>query len=131
MSQLLVPGNFVASEGQGPFGRAFFVDQFQEGQAPACSLIGEGEVPVVVLELMNGVTCDIYAFEAFKRDYLVAQVFVDPPECDEFYLSFIRYETIFRVNVRYYRSPDRRLGFKPSKAAVEVDDPATDRAAQN
>jgi len=125
MSQLLVPGGFVpAGSDHGPFDRGFFTEQFKEGVAPSCQNYARGEVPVVVLELVNGVTCDVYAFEAFRKNLLVAQVFVDPPDCDDVYLTFVRYETIFRVNVRYYPSPDRRLGFKVTSPEIEEDDQA-------
>lgn len=119
MNQILVPDGYALSGDRGPFNRNFFVEHFNEGVAPSCTLLGTGEVPVVVLELVNGEVCDIYSFEAFKHDYLIAQVFVDAPECDDFYLSFIRYETIFRVNIRTFPAPDRRLGFKPGRVAIE------------
>lgn len=119
MTQILIPDGYALSGERGPFDRAFFLEHFNEGIAPSCTLLGNGEVPVVVLELVNGEVCDIYSFEAFKRDYLIAQVFVDAPECDDFYLTFIRYVTIFRVNIRTFPAPDRRLGFKPGRVAVE------------
>lgn len=132
MSQLLVPGGFVpAGSDRGPFDRLFFAEHFKEGIAACCQGYERGEVPVVVLELANGVSCDVFAFEAFKKNLLVAQVFVDPPDCDDVYLSFIRYETIFRVNVRYYPSPDRRLGFKVTNPEVEDgDDEGGDAAGE-
>jgi hypothetical protein len=125
---LLIPDHYVEHETPpGPFNREFFAAHFRAGVAPSCELFSEGEVPVVELELVNGETCDVFAFEAFKRDHIVAQLFVDPPRCEEFYLSFIRYETIFRVNVRYYAPPQRELGFRLDKEPeVEQDAPAPD-----
>lgn len=121
MSELLVPASYVANKERpyGPFDRDFFADQFNAGVAPRCELFAEGEVPVVELELVNGETCDVFAFQAFHEDHLVAQLFDDPPSCESFYLSFIRYETVFRVNIRYYEPPARPFGFKPALAVVD------------
>ena len=120
MSELLIPGNYVNRERPyGPFDRDFFAAHFQAGVAPNCDL--EGETPVVELELASGVTADVAAFQAFKKDHLVAQLYVDPPSCNAFYLSFIRYETIFRVNVRSYDPPARSLGFRYA-ASPEVEE---------
>lgn len=120
MSDLLLPSHFVSqSESErGPFDRSFFAQNFNAGVAPHCELFAEGEIPVVELQLLNGETCDVFAFEAFHEDHLVAQLFDDPPKCESFYLSFIRYETVFRVNIRYYAPPQRRLGFKPTRLDV-------------
>ena len=69
---LLLPDHFVPHDPSpgGPFDRDFFAAHFRAGVAPSCDLFSEGEVPVVELELINGETCDVYAFEAFKRDTL-------------------------------------------------------------
>lgn len=117
MSDLLLPSHFVAQAERpyGPFDQDFFREKFNAGVAPHCELFAEGEVPVVELQLVNGETCDVYAFEAFHEDHLVAQVFIDPPKCESFYMSFVRYDSIFRVNIRYYEPPLRRLGFKPTQ----------------
>jgi hypothetical protein len=121
MSELLVPASYVANKERpyGPFDRDFFAAQFNAGVAPRCELFADGEVPVVELELVNGETCDVFAFEAFHEDHMVAQLFDDPPSCESFYLSFVRYETIFRVNIRYYEPPARPFGFKPVLAVVD------------
>ncbi|MBL4846319.1 MAG: hypothetical protein JKY65_12390 [Planctomycetes bacterium] len=121
MSELLVPSHFVANKERpyGPFDRDFFASQFNAGVAPRCDLFADGEVPVVELQLANGETCDVFAFQAFEEDHIVAQLFDDPPDCKSFYVSFIRYETVFRVNIRYYEPPKRPFGFKPVPALVK------------
>lgn len=131
MSKLLVPASYVANDARpyGPFDRDFFAAQFNAGVAPRCELFADGEVPVVELQLANGETCDVFAFEAFHEDHLVAQLFDDPPSCESFYLSFIRYETVFRVNIRYYAPPARPFGFKPALAVVDGPKLATSQAA--
>lgn len=131
MSDLLVPASYVANKERpyGPFDRDFFASQFNAGVAPRCELFADGEVPVVELQLVSGETCDVFAFEAFHEDHLVAQLFDDPPNCESFYLSFIRYETVFRVNIRYYEPPARPFGFKPVRAIVDGPPALTSEAA--
>ena len=110
MSELILPG---AAAGPAVFNQRFFSHRFQEGGvAPACPAFGAGEIPVVELLLTNGQLCDVYHFEAFERDYLVAQLFVDAPECDDLYRSYIRYESVFRVNIRVYQTRTRKVGFE-------------------
>ncbi|MGE0713451.1 MAG: hypothetical protein AB7N76_36180 [Planctomycetota bacterium] len=132
MSELLVPRDYATRERPyGPFDRDFFAEHFREGVAPGCEIFADGDVPVVELELVNGETCDVFAFEAFNLDHLVAQLFVDPPQSEALYLSFIRYETIFRINVRYYEPPRRALGFQFAKAAtIEENGEAEEEGAE-
>jgi hypothetical protein len=122
MTELLLPGQSERDPPETPFDRNFFLRHFHSDDAPVCDLYEQGEIPVVELELTNGETPDIYYFEAFRRDFLVALLFVDPPKCTDFYRSFIRFEAIYRVNIRYYPGATRELGFKP--ALPEVDDEA-------
>lgn len=118
MVELLLPGG----SDRVPFDRAFFAQHFEAGEAPACELsASDADVPVVELELVNGQTCDVFHFIAFQREFLIADLFVDPPDCEDLYRSYIRYETVFRVNIRYYPAPSRRLGFEPQKVPVQRD----------
>jgi hypothetical protein len=122
MAQILLPSGALHGEPDGPpFDRDFFIEHFRSESAPACDLYANGELPVVELELMNGGDVDVFAFEAFKKEFLVALLFEDPPDCTRFYRSYIRYETIFRVNIRYYEPPKRALGFKPTNAPIDTD----------
>ncbi len=118
--ELLVPGHMSSER----FDQAFFRREFKDGQTPRCDLIVcEGEVAVIELVLMNGKVLDINCFEEFRRGYLVATIFVDPPKCDQLYRSYVRYDAIFGVNVRRYQPEGRRLGFKRHKPMVEVLEP--------
>ena len=119
MTELLLPGRAEHDDPSTPFDRYFFMANFHSTEPPSCELYESGELPVVELELSNGETPDVYYFEAFRTEFLVALLFVDPPKCDDFYRSFIRYESIFRVNIRYYKSPERKLGFSPRLALVD------------
>lgn len=122
MSELLIPGRPPVGDDDLPFNRRFFVDQFRVGEAPACSLVAEGGIPVVRLQLVNGESLDIFGFLEFRKHYLVAQVFVDPGECDEFYQTFVPYGAVFRINLHRYPTPDRRLGFKDSTPLIDGDE---------
>ena len=115
----MLPGQLERDPPETPFDRGFFVREFHSDEPPLCDLYERGEIPVVELELTNGETPDVYYFEAFRRDFLVALLFVNPPKCTDFYRSYIRYETIFRVNVRYYEGGSRELGFKPARPALD------------
>ena len=75
MTELLLPGSSAREPGATPFDRNFFVKNFHSDEAPVCDLYAQGEVPVVELELVNGTDCDVYYFEAFRRDFLVASAF--------------------------------------------------------
>ena len=123
MTELLLPGHATRDPGATPFDRTFFVRHFHSDEPPVCDLYAEGEVPVVELELVNGTDCDVFYFEGFRKDYLVALLFVDPPKCEKFYRSYIRYESILRVNVRYYDPPKRKLGFKPATPPIDDHEP--------
>jgi hypothetical protein len=123
MPELLLPGQAERDPPETPFDRNFFLRQFHSDEPPACELYEQGEIPVVELELTNGETPDVYYFEAFRRDYLVALLFLDPPKCTDFYRSYIRYETIFRVNIRYYPGATRELGFKPAVPETDEETP--------
>lgn len=133
MTELFLPSHFVANRERpyGPFDRDFFAEKFNTGEAPHCELFAAGEVPVVEIELVNGETCDVFAFEAFEEDHLVAQLFDDPPSCERFYLSFVRYESIFRVNVRYYEPRERSLGFRPMRLELPPSEAEPDAADQD
>jgi hypothetical protein len=122
MSELLIPGHLASGDDEHVFGRRFFVEQFHEGEAPSESLVERGGIPVVRLQLINGDSLDIFCFERFGKDYLVAQVFVDPGDCDDFYQTFLPYGAILRVNLHRYRSPERKFGFKITKPEVDHDD---------
>ena len=118
MSELILPGGLNAKS----FDRRFFLDEFGAPEkSPQCELMATGDVPVVELELVNGRTCDVFCFVEFRRELLVAELFVDPPKCDRYYRSYIRFESIFRVNIRSYKSAERKLGFKPQQPAVLED----------
>lgn len=115
---LLIPGGMAGSES---FDQAFFQREFKDGQVPRCDLIDAGDVEVVELVLVNGQVLDINCFEEFRRHHVVATVFVDPPECDHLYRSYIRYDAIFQVNVRHFEPTGRKLGFDKSKATPTVE----------
>ena len=119
MSELLLPGQVDRDPPETPVDRSFFLREFPSDEPPLCQLYERGEIPVVELELTNGETPDVYYFEAFRRDFLVALLFVNPPKCTDFYRSYIRYETIYRVNIRYYEGQSRELGFKPAHPVVD------------
>jgi hypothetical protein len=104
--ELIVPGQPAAAA---HFDQRFFTREFEDGDVPRCSL--EGELDVVELVLVNGQTCDVNCFEEFRREFLVVTLFQDPPQCDHLYRSYIRYDSILRVNVRKYAARNRRLGF--------------------
>tara|TARA_B100000965_G_scaffold336037_1_gene302177 strand:+ start:117 stop:536 length:420 start_codon:yes stop_codon:yes gene_type:complete len=130
MSELLIPGNYVNRERPyGPFDRDFFAAHFQAGLAPSCEIDVDGDTPVVELELASGETVDVAAFTAFKKDHLVAQLYVDPPSCDGLYLSFLRYEAIFRINIRSYDPPSRTLGFRVDTVPEVEEGPVLGEAA--
>lgn len=117
MSNLFIPGQQPIY--WGPYNQSFFVKEFKEGHVPQCELMQKGEIPVVELQLYSGETCDIFSFEQFNREYLVALIFVDPPSCSEFYRSYIRYDSIFKINIKTYKDQTRPLGFRPAKPVVE------------
>jgi len=114
---LLVPGHLSGER----FDQEFFRREFKDGDTPKCELILEDEdISVVELVLLNGSVLDINCFEEFRRGYLVANVFVNPPKCDRLYRAYVRYDSIFQVNVRRYRADSRPVGFAQHTPTVEV-----------
>ena len=100
------------------FGQDFFRREFKDGDVPRCDLLQTGPVSVVELVLVNGATLDVNCFEEFRRGYIVATVFNDPPQCDDLSRTYIRYDAIFQVNVRSHAA-DQRLGFIKHPTAIE------------
>ncbi|MCA8925853.1 MAG: hypothetical protein KDD82_28860 [Planctomycetes bacterium] len=103
------------------FDQDFFRREFKDGDVPRCDLLAEGPVSVVELVLVNGDTLDINAFEEFRRGYIVATVFADPPACDDLYRAYIRYDAVFQVNVRTVLA-EGRLGFHKHPPVIEADE---------
>lgn len=108
MSTLLIPGQ---TGSEAAFDQEFFRREFKDGDVPRCDLIGDGPISIVELVLVNGATLDVNCFEEFRRGYLVATVFVDPPRCENLYRAYVRYDSIFQVNLRHHQSPERSIGF--------------------
>jgi len=118
---LLLPQGAAAAGGAAEtFDQEFFRREFKDGQVPRCELLQGGDVDVVELVLVNGTVLDVNCFEEFRRHYLVADVFVDPPQCDHLYKTYVRYDSVFQVNVRQFKAPNRKLGFARHKPIVEV-----------
>jgi hypothetical protein len=68
---------------------------------------------VLELVLAGGETLDISHFVEFDDSYVLAAVFLDTRSCGTVYHAYVRYETIYRVNVVEAALAERPVGFKP------------------
>jgi hypothetical protein len=127
-----IPINIPPRNLAGPFGPDFFKRKFHTFIHDSCST---GETTTVLeIVLVSGQTLDVSHIEDFDQEYMLVCCFVDERTCESVYHSYIRYDSIFRVNV-YESSPEERpLGFNfsaYSAAANRVSEPpASDQAVE-
>lgn len=94
-----------------PFGPAFFATILADRVRAACE--GQPEhVPVVELQLADGLTLDLCHVPGIEPQWLAVQAYRDRETCAEMDLVFVPYALITRVRVSMWHPNQRPVGFQ-------------------
>lgn len=93
------------------FGPRFFRTHFFDRMREACD-VASG-TPILELMLTSGQVLDVSGILELKQDYMLLSVFVDTHDCERTYQAYIRYQTIYRINVLISPQDERSIGFNP------------------
>lgn len=104
-----IPINLPDRNAAGPFGPDFFKRKFHAFLQQTCE-VGE-TTTVLELVLVSGQALDINKIIDFDQDYMLVCCFDDEHSEESLYHSYVRYDTIFRVNVYESSREERPLGF--------------------
>jgi hypothetical protein len=91
------------------FGPVFFRSQFMD-RIKAC-YDPEAETPIIELMLTNGQVLDVACVIELKPEYVLVEAFIDERDPERTFRTFIRYQTIYRINVQSKPKDDREIGF--------------------
>jgi hypothetical protein len=69
--------------------------------------------PVLEFLLTSGQVIDVSHIVELKADYMLVSAFVDTRDCANTYHTYIRYMTIYRINVLSQPHDERPIGFTP------------------
>ena len=113
MIHLINPGG-GGGAAEETFGHRFFRSEFLDYVREYCA-VGEAsqETPVLQLMLASGQVLDVSNILELQPGYMVVDVFDDPTDrtCERTHRVYIRYATIYRIDVRSAPSAERPLGF--------------------
>lgn len=101
------------------FGPRFFRTHFYEYMKQACSI--DGQTPVLELLLTSGQVLDVSHILELKPDYMLVAVFRDTRTCEDTYNTYLRYLTIFRINVLSRPHEERPIGFNMRNAPAVLE----------
>jgi len=93
------------------FGPRFFRTHFFDRMRQACEL--DDTTPILEVMLTSGQVLDISAIVELKQDYMLVSAFVDTRDCENTYQAYVRYQTIYRINVLIRPREERAIGFNP------------------
>ena len=112
------------------FGPAFFRTHFFDRMKQVCNI--DNTTPVLELVLTTGQVVDVSHIVQVKPEYMLVSAFVDARDCKYTYETYIRYQTIYRINVSTPASETRQIGFKPHEPEiVETTSKADGEPAKN
>ncbi len=114
----------AAPDSSGPcFDRLFFLTVFSERVKDLCNST-TADVPIVLLDLIDGTTLDLCHVEGLAPRWMAAAVFRSNPSCDDMDLVFVPYESLIRVTVAKRSAESRPLGFNLKKSLPALSRPA-------
>lgn len=97
------------ADNEDAFGPRFFRTHFYDRMKAVCEV--DGTTPVLELLLTSGQVLDVSNILELKPEYMLVSVFRDNRTCDDTYNTYIRYVTIFRINVLSQPHETRPIGF--------------------
>lgn len=113
----------AAQDNEDAFGPRFFRTHFFDHMRQACSV--DGHTPVLELLLTSGQVLDVSHILELKPECMLVSVFRDERTCEDTFNTYIRYQTIYRINVLSKPNDERPIGFQMQKLPAMLD---TDRA---
>ncbi|MCA8937261.1 MAG: hypothetical protein KDB68_13765, partial [Planctomycetes bacterium] len=93
------------------FGPRFFRTHFFDRMREACAV--DKMTPIIEVVLTSGQVLDISTIIELKQDYMLVSAFVDTRDCANTYQAYVRYQTIYRINVLMRPDDERAIGFNP------------------
>ncbi|MBK9974169.1 MAG: hypothetical protein IPP14_05290 [Planctomycetes bacterium] len=115
-----------AAENEDAFGSRFFRTHFTDYMRQVCSI--DGQTPILELLLTSGQVLDVSHVMELKPEYGLFCVFRDERNCEDTYNTYVRYQTIFRINVLSKPHEERPIGFNMQNAPATLD---TDKVSHN
>jgi len=112
------PGASIADEDA--FGPRFFRTHFYERMREMCTI--DDKTPVLEIMLTSGQVLDLARIVELKNEYMLVEVFIDNRDCENTYHAYIRYITIFRLNVLSTPRDERPIGFNTRTPVSEPDE---------
>jgi hypothetical protein len=109
------------------FGPRFFKTRFYTWIREACAI--DNSIPVLELLLTSGQVLDVSHIVDLKEDYMLLCAFTDVRDCSETYHTYVRYQTIFGINVLTKSSSGRSMGFNMDKEPHLIQAESRDRVA--
>ena len=93
-----------------PFGPTFFATVLVDRVRALCD--GHpGEVPVVELQLADGLTLDMCHVPAVQAEWVAVEAYRDRETCEDMDLVFVPYGFITRVTLSMWHPGQRPIGF--------------------
>lgn len=102
------------------FGPRFFRTHFFDRMKQVCQI--NDHTPVLEIMLTSGQVLDIAHIIELKSDYMLVCAFVDNRDCENTYNAYIRYITIYRINVLTRPADERAIGFNNREPQVETEE---------
>lgn len=103
------------------FGPRFFRTHFFDRMKQVCQV--DDQTPVLEIMLTSGQVLDVSHIIELKGDYMLVNAFVDNRTCENTYNAYIRYLTIYRINVLTKPTDERPIGFNNREPVVSEDRP--------
>jgi hypothetical protein len=97
------------------FGAQFFRTHFFDRMRQVCQI--DEMTPVLEILLTSGQVIDVSHIIELSQDYMVVSAFVDTRDCSNTYHAYVRYVTIYRINVLSQPTGERPIGFTPQEPA--------------
>lgn len=114
----------AAQDNEDAFGPRFFRTHFVDYMRQMCSV--DGQTPILELLLTSGQVLDVSHILELKPDYMLVNVFRDERTCEDTYNTYLRYQTIFRINVLTKPHEVRPIGFTMQKLPSMLDTDGAD-----
>lgn len=102
------------------FGPRFFRTHFFDRMKQVCKV--DDQTPVLEIMLTSGQVLDVAHIIELKSDYMLVNAFVDNRDCENTYNAYIRYITIYRINVLTKPAEERPIGFNNREPVVADDE---------
>lgn len=110
------------------FGPRFFRTHFFDRMKEECAL--DGSTPILEIMLTSGQVLDVSQIIELKSDYMLVEAFVDTRDCERTYKAYIRFITIYRINVQTRPREERAIGFTPHEPEAAEDERPARAAAK-